>query len=463
MKSIKTMKLKTSLLLLGTVLTGMTAYAPAITLAGLPTAIGTQQLPSLAPMLHKIMPGVVNIMAQGRYNANTDPFADPADSNKERGRRNGKNFEAIGSGVIIDAQKGYVLTNAHLTNQASTLTVTLNDGRRFRAKLIGQDTASDVAVLQIPSKGLTAIPFADSNKIEVGDFVVAIGNPFGLNQTVTSGIISALERNDLGIEGYEDFIQTDASINPGNSGGALVDLNGQLVGINTAILAPTGSNIGIGFAIPSDMAKNIMNQLIKYGSVSRGVAGILMQTVTPELANAFNEPTAKGALVTQVSSNSPAAKAGLQVGDIIEEVNNEPVENSGQVRNSIGLLRAGSPVTMKVARNDKTVTINLVTADPQVYEKASKASNPYLFGMVMRNFDAQVPNFGHIQGVQVLRLADNCPSWQAGLRPGDVIMTVNGQTIPNLETLNKLTTQNPEQLLVNVFRGNTAAFFVVKK
>lgn len=461
-KSIRPLlKTKTGILLLSSLL-GTTL--PIAGFADLPTSTvaNAQMVPSLAPMLQQVMPGVVNILSQGRYNIEDDPFAEPED-NKSRGRQNGKNFEAVGSGVVIDAAKGYILTNAHLTNQANTITVTLSDGRRYRAKLIGQDTASDLAVLQIPAKNLIPIHFADSNKVQVGDFVVAIGNPYGLNQTVTSGIVSALERNDLGIEGYEDFIQTDASINPGNSGGALVNLTGDLVGINTAILAPTGGNIGIGFAIPSDMAKIIMDQIIKYGSVSRGVAGIMMQTVTPDLASGFAEPDAKGALVTQVSPNSPAAGAGIQVGDIIEQVNGEAVENSGQVRNTIGLLRAGSTIQMKILRKGKSIDAKFISADPQVYEKTSRTNDTFLFGMLMRNFDAQVPNFGHVEGVQVVHLDDNCPGWEAGLRPGDIIITANGQAIENLEGLNKLVAQHPDQLLVNVFRGNAAAFFVLKK
>lgn len=452
---------KKSTLLLSSLLGLGILAASGNSMASLPLAVESQSLPSLAPMLHNVMPGVVNILAQGRYTMANDPFADPDD--KAQRRQNGKEFEAVGSGVIVDTKHGYVLTNAHVINQANTITVTLNDGRRYTAKLIGQDTASDLAVLQIEASNLTALPFADSNQVKVGDFVVAIGNPYGLNQTVTSGIVSALERNDLGIEGYEDFIQTDASINPGNSGGALVNLKGQLVGINTAILAPNGDNIGIGFAIPSDMATIIMDQLIKYGSVSRGIAGVIMQTLSPELAAAFNEPNAKGALVTQVSMNSAAAKAGIQVGDIIEAVNGETVSNSGQVRNTIGLLRAGSTVKMTVLRDNKTQKIEFVTTDSKTYEKDSQMNNPYLFGMVMRNFDAQVPNFGHIEGVQILHLDENCPGWQAGLRSGDVIITANRQPVDTIETLTKLAAQNSNQLLVNVFRGNAAAFFVVKK
>jgi serine protease Do len=455
-------KLKPAAIVLSSLMALSTASLPAVATASLPTAVNNQALPSLAPMLRKTMPAVVNITTQGRYNIEDDPFIEP-DNAKGRGdRQNGKDFESEGSGVIVNAEKGYILTNAHVTNQAQTITVTLNDGRRFLAKLIGEDSDSDIAVLQIKANNLTAIPLADSNKVQVGDFVVAIGNPFGLNQTVTSGIVSALQRNDLGIEGYEDFIQTDASINPGNSGGALVNLTGQLVGLNTAILAPHGGSVGIGFAIPSNMAQSIMDQLVKYGSVSRGVAGIMMQTVTPDLAQAFNEPDARGALITQVSPGSPAADADLRVGDIILNINGHPIQNSGQVRNSIGLERAGSTIKMQVLRQGKDQTISLVTANPMAYEKASRLSNPFLFGMVMRDFDAQVPNFGHVEGVQILHLNDNCPGWQAGLRPGDVIMSANNQAIPNLEALNKFVKQDNKQLLLNVFRGNSAAFFVVK-
>jgi serine protease Do len=458
----QTSALTTCMALLSCVFTFAAVSLPTPAIASLPLAVENKPLPSLAPMLQKTIPAVVNVAIRGRYNSAADPFIEP-DSKGRGNRRNGKEFHTDGSGVIVDAKDGYILTNAHVTNQADTITVTLNDGRRFQAKLVGQDTASDIAVLKINTTNLTAIPLATASKAQVGDFVVAIGSPFGLKQSVTSGIVSAVQRNDLGIEGYEDFIRTDASINPGNSGGALVNLKGQLVGINTAILAPNGGNVGIGFAIPADMAKNIIDQIIKYGSVSRGVAGIMMQTVTPELAHAFKEPEAKGALVTQVVATAPAAKAGLKVGDIIEAINGEAVNNSGQVRNAIGLVRAGSTIDLQILRNNKKQTIKLVTTEPQEYEKASRESNPFLFGMVMRNFDAQMPNFGHVQGIQILSLKDNCPAWQAGLRPGDLIISANNQPAPDLNKLNKIATQDNEQLLINVFRGNSSAFFVISK
>lgn len=431
-------------------------------LAELPAAVDGLTVPSLAPMLKPIMPAVVNITTQGRIAAPTDPFSEPAD---QRGTpsKTGKRFESVGSGVIVDAKNGYILTNAHLTDQAEIITVTLSNGGRYRAKLIGQDVASDVAVLQIKAPNLTAITMADSNKLQVGDFVVAIGNPYGLGQTVTSGVVSALQRNNLGIEGYENFIQTDASINPGNSGGALVNLQGQLEGINTAILAPDGGNIGIGFAIPISMAQDVMAQLIKYGSLGRGVAGIMMQTVTPELAQAFGANNAEGAVITQVLADSPAEKAGLQVGDIITNVNGSPIQNAGQVRNAIGLLRSGSKVTLNLLRKGKTQTISLVTANPQAYEQASQASNPYFNGVIMRNFDAQVPNFGYVQGVQIVHLDDSTQAWQAGLRPGDVMISINQQAIKNLSDLGQVTGQQKGDVLVNVYRDGGAGFFVIHR
>lgn len=456
-------KLIKSLSLCGLMLTATPLIAVAA-LPALPMNANGQQVQSLAPMLQNIMPCIVNITTQGRFDVNDDPFRDPPQQrvNNDDAEPHGKRFENIGSGVIVDAKNGYILTNAHLTDQARLITVTLNDGRRYRAKLIGQDAASDIAVLQIHAPNLMAMSLADSNKVQVGDFVVAIGSPYGLNQTVTSGVVSATGRNDLGIEGFEDFIQTDASINPGNSGGALVDLQGHLIGINTAILAPNGGNIGIGFAIPSDMAYAIMEQLVKYGSVGRGVAGIMMQSLTPELANAMGEPNTKGALISQVTKNSPADKAGLIAGDVIIKINDTSVTTAGQVKNTIGLLRAGSKVNLTLLRNNKAINTTLVTADPKVFDQQKRSANPYLYGLAMRDFNAQVPNFGLVQGVQILHLNDSTPAWQAGLRAGDVIISANQHPVRSIEQLAQIAQATHNELLLNIYRDNGAAFFVIQ-
>ncbi len=448
---------------------------PSVALAALPPAVNGQTLPSLSPMLKRVMPSVVNISSQGQTVTAQNPFNEPPSSRGKGkdGDNSGddaggsgyvKKFQSFGSGVIVDAEHGFIITNAHVISQAQTITITLNDGRRYRAGIKGVDLASDIAVLQIKAPNLQAITFSDASKLEVGDFVVAIGSPFGLNQTVTSGIVSALQRDDLQIEGYEDFIQTDASINPGNSGGALVNLQGQLVGMNTAILAPSGGNVGIGFAIPVDMIKNVMDQLIQYGRIGRGIAGVMIQSLTPELAKAFHvDGNLKGAIVTSVSPNSPAAAAGLRAGDIIEKINSQEVQRAGQVKNTIGLVRSGSEINLLVLRDGKTQNFKLLTADPNAYKKQNEISNPFLFGVIMRNFDAEVPNFGHVQGIQVLNASDNSPAWQAGLRTGDVIVSSNLKPVHDIDQLKGSIDNKQSELLLNILRGNGAAFFVIKR
>jgi Do/DeqQ family serine protease len=297
-------------------------------------------VPSLAPMLSAVTPGVVNI--------------------EER------ETQATGSGVIVDAAQGYVLTNAHVVENETSITVTTKDNRKYPAKLVGRDTATDVAVLKIEPGHLTAVPFGDSDKLQVGDFVVAIGNPFGLGQTVTSGIVSALGRTGLGIEGYEDFIQTDASINPGNSGGPLVDLHGQLVGINTAILAPGGGNIGIGFAVPISMARSVMDQLLRYGEIKRGRIGVAIQDLTPDLAQAMNTSRTVGAVISKVLPGSPADHAGLKSGDLVVAVNGVAIRDGAQLRNTIGLSRIGDQVRLAVDRGGSERTVEIrVEATPE--------------------------------------------------------------------------------------------------
>jgi serine protease Do/serine protease DegQ len=321
-----------------------------------------QPLPSLAPMLEAVTPAVVNISTEGRVVMRPNPllndpffrrFFDIPEQPRERRVQN------LGSGVIVDAKQGYVITNHHVINRADTITVTLRDGRQLPAKVIGSDPETDVAVVQIAAQKLTPLSLADSGQLRVGDYVVAIGNPFGLGQTVTSGIVSALGRNTLGIQGYEDFIQTDASINPGNSGGALVNLRGELVGINTAIFAPTGGNVGIGFAIPSNMVKQLMDQLVEYGEVRRGQLGISVQDLTPELARAFGLQNNRGAVIAQIFPNSAAQRAGLKTGDVVLAVAGKAIRNANQLRNAIGLLIVGERVTLTILRDGETRTIQV--------------------------------------------------------------------------------------------------------
>ena len=314
--------------------------------AALPATVDERPLPTLAPMIERVTPTVVNISTESRVVARHPLLDDPlfrhffGDSRRapERAKR------GLGSGTIIDAKQGYIVTNHHVIEQADNIRVTLHDGRRFEAKVIGADPEADVAVIKIKPERLTAIPLADSDKLRVGDFVVAIGNPFGLGQTVTSGIVSALGRSGLGIESYEDFIQTDASINPGNSGGPLVNLRGELVGINTAIIGPSGGNIGIGFAIPINMAQQVTNQLIKYGEVRRGRLGVIAQNLSPELARAFGVRQQKGVVVAQIEVDSPAEQSGLRAGDVITAVNGESIMSAADMRNAVGMLRVGSEI-----------------------------------------------------------------------------------------------------------------------
>jgi Do/DeqQ family serine protease len=339
--------------------------APVPTQAGAP--IPAMGVATIAPMLRQVTPGVVNIAVRGRVRE-TNPLAqDPffrrffnLPQTQER------ETQATGSGVIVDAAQGYVLTNAHVVANETRIEVTTKDNRRFTARLIGRDEETDIAVLKIPPDHLTAVPMGDSDKAQVGDFVVAIGNPFGLGQTVTSGIISALGRSGLGIEGYEDFIQTDASINPGNSGGPLVNFAGQMIGINTAILAPGGGNIGIGFAVPINMARKVMDQLIRYGTVRRGRIGVTIQNLTPELAQAMNTTHTTGAVIARVEPGSPAQRGGLRNGDLVLAVNGERVRSGTQLRNLIGLSPIGTEARLTIDRrgSESTVEVKIQQAAP---------------------------------------------------------------------------------------------------
>lgn len=419
---------------------------------------------SLAPMLQKILPSVVNIRAQIKI---TD-IATLSRLEQER-RKLGVSgplpdkIVADASGVIVDANKGYIITNAHVIEDAQMITVTIGDGRHYTAKVIGSDKPSDIALIQIQGKRkLTALPFGNSNNLKVGDFVAAIGNPFGLNQTVTSGIISALGRTTLGIENYENFIQTDAPINPGNSGGALVNTQGELVGINTAIVAP-GMGTGIGFAIPANMAKSVMQQLIEFGNVKRGALGIGAQDITPELASAFNLSIDKGAVVTEVMMNSPAEKAGVQVGDVITSINNVDIKSSNDVVNTVGFMRVDSKTSLNLIRNNKPITIQVALADPKKRQEISQQQDPFLYGVGLKNFSLYSPIHGQIKGVLVVSVDEDTNAWHADLMAGDVITSANQQKVTNIADLGKVLKTAKQTLLLNVLRGPGAVFLVINK
>ena len=354
------------------------------------------------------------------------------------------------------------MTNNHVVAKADEITVTLKDGRSLNAKLVGTDPETDVAVVQIPAENLTAVPLADSDKLRVGDFVVAIGNPFGLGQTVTSGIVSALGRTGLGIEGYEDFIQTDASINPGNSGGALVNLRGELVGINTAIIAPGGGNVGIGFAIPVNMTRQVMEQLIQHGEVHRGRLGILVQDLTPDLAKAFDIKETQGAVISKVVKNSSAERAGLKAGDVVLSVNGKPVTTSSELRNSIGLLPVGNTVTLGIIRDGDKRTIKVTIAETVQDKLEGKRINPRLAGAIFGAIQEGDPDYGHLKGIVVLDLAPGSPAWASGLRKDDVIVSVNRRPVTNLREFQKIARGQSRGLLLNIRRGDGALFILIQ-
>jgi serine protease Do/serine protease DegQ len=430
------MKLHTSLTLFL-----LAAWAP---LAGaqLPAVVGETPVPSLAPMLKRVSPAVVNIATRGTVQEQNpllnDPFFrrffDVPNTPHER------EFQSAGSGVIVDAKNGYIITNAHVVENATEITVQLLDNRSLKAKVVGADPGSDVAVVKVQAANLVDLPIADSDRAEVGDFVVAIGNPFGLGHTVTSGIISALGRSGINPEGYEDFIQTDASINPGNSGGALVNLSGQLVGINSAILSRTGGNIGIGFAIPSNMMKAVMEQLIKYGKVKRGVLGVSIQTLVPEIAQSMGLPeSTQGALVSQVVDGSAAERAGVKAGDVITAVNGRPVKDAGGLRNAIGLLSVGEKVDLSLLRDGKPrrVTATVSERDEAAEAKATGA-HPGLAGADI--VDGQ-------GGVLIRSVAEGSPAAQRGLRTNDVILQVGRTRVATVEEFRRATADQPAFVL----------------
>ena len=436
----------------------------AIANAALPVAVGNATMPSLAPLLKEVTPAVVNISVLTKSAIEDNPlFRDPFFRRFFDVPEKREPQVSAGSGVIVDAAKGYVLTNNHVIKNAQQILVTLKDRRQLEAKLVGTDPGTDIALLKIEAKDLTAVPIGDSDNLNVGDFVVAIGNPFGLGQTVTSGIVSALGRTGLNIEGFEDFIQTDASINPGNSGGALINLNGDLIGINTAIIGPSGGNVGIGFAVPTNMAKQVMEQLVKNGEVRRGRIGMETQDVTPDLAKALNIAiNLPCAVVTNIDADSPAEKAGLKARDIIVAVNGKPIRSSADVRNRIGLVPVGQQVEFKFLRDGATKTAKVKVERPYEVLGTSGESVPQLAGAAVSNIVRGMPMFGRVEGVIVVGIEPRSPAWQHGLRPGDIILGVNRKKTRSIKELTSMLRSIEGQVGLYISRGDATFVIVVR-
>jgi serine protease Do len=430
--------------------------------AALPLSVGGEQLPSLAPMLERVTPAVVSISVEGTQVSKQqipDQFRFffgpdfPAEQLQERP------FRGLGSGVIIDAKKGHVVTNYHVINGAEKIRVKLHDGREYDAEMVGGDQMSDVALLKLEkAKNLTEIKIADSDNLRVGDFTVAIGNPFGLGQTVTSGIVSALGRSGLNLENFENFIQTDAAINSGNSGGALVNLNGELIGINTAILGPNGGNVGIGFAIPSNMMTNLTGQILDFGEVKRGMLGVQGGEITSELAEALGYESSKGAFVSQVVPDSAADKAGLEAGDVIVSVNGKAINSFSELRAKVATLGAGKKITLGLIRDGKEKSFDVTLGEQANMKTTADKLHEGLAGAQLSNTNSS----DKVHGVKVtaVEAGSNAEAYQ--LLQGDIIIGVNRQRVKNLAEFRKIVEKQSGVLALNIQRGERSIYLVIR-
>ncbi|MDP2560690.1 Do family serine endopeptidase [Psychrobium sp. 1_MG-2023] len=433
-------------------------FYPSTSQAAWPQSVSGQQLPSLAPMLEKVAPGVVSISVEGTHTQRLQrrqvpemfrPFIGRGDQVREQP------FKGLGSGVIIDAEEGYILTNHHVVNNADEIKISLSDGRQFTAKMIGSDPESDVALLQVEADNLTEVKKADSDELRVGDFTVAIGNPFGLGQTVTSGIVSALGRTGLNTDNYENFIQTDAAINSGNSGGALVNLKGELIGINTAIIGPNGGNVGIGFAIPINMADSLVNQILEFGEVRRGVLGIQGLPLTPELAKKFGLDTKHGAFVNQVMPDSAAEAAGLEAGDIIVKVDGRAIKTFSDLRAKIATMGAGTNVKLEVIRDGRTKKFKVKLKDKSSESVLARVIHPALSGAKLKD------NSGKVKGVSVSDIERRSPAMQVGLEDGDVIIGVDRTRVKSLKELRAYLKENEGMSALRIKREDSVLYLIL--
>ncbi|MDT0595980.1 DegQ family serine endoprotease [Glaciecola petra] len=427
--------------------------------AGIPF-FSDDEMPSLAPMLEETTPAIVSIAVKGTQTTSRQEvpemfryfFGNPNQQPRER------EFRGLGSGVIIDAEKGYIVTNNHVVDNADSILVKMSDGREFEAEKLGADAQSDIALLKIEPDNLTQVKLANSDKVRVGDFVVAIGNPFGLSQTVTSGIVSALGRSGLNIGGYEDFIQTDASINRGNSGGALVNLRGELVGINTAIFGPNGGNVGIGFAIPSNMMKNLVDQISEFGEVRRGLLGIIGGDVDAGLAEAVNSDINYGAFVNEVVPDSAAEKAGIDAGDIIVAIDDNEISSFNELRAKVASKGAGAEVELSIIRNGKKQSVNVVLDSDGSVTIEEKDIHPALEGADLSNGRSRRGN----DAIEVNEVAENSPAARVGFREGDVIVGVNRKRVANIAQLTEAVEASKDVIAISIQRGNSDLFVIIR-
>lgn len=448
---------KLSIVISAALLSSSLALSSAPAIAAFPSSVDGQTMPSLAPMLDNATPAVVSIAVKGTHKVqqNVPDAFKFFFGNRGQGQAPERPFRGLGSGVIIDSDEGYIVTNNHVINNADEIIITLKDGRQLKAKKLGADEESDIALLQIEADKLTEIKISDSDNLRVGDFAVAIGSPFGLGQTVTSGIVSALGRSNLNIENYEDFIQTDAAINSGNSGGALVNLRGELIGINTAILGPNGGNVGIGFAIPSNMMHNLVKQIIEFGEVRRGILGVSGRSVNGEIAKAMELETSQGAFIEMVAPNSAASEAGLKAGDVITKINGKTIRSFSELRGKIGSIGADQKVKLTIIRDgdDEVFTVKL---------KQSQGSNIAAASIHRMLEGARLVNDEDNQGIVIEEVAAQSPAQIAGLREGDLITGVNRKRINNIVQLREYLKDKKGVVALNIVRDNQAQYLMIR-
>lgn len=426
--------------------------------AALPAAVDGEPLPSLAPLVEKVSPAVVNIRVNQTITTSSPYGDDPFRRffGLPEAPSGSREIASAGSGVIVDAAQGYILTNHHVVEDADEIQISLMNGDIHDAKVIGSDAATDIALIKVEAKGLVEMPIGDSDSVRVGDFVLAIGNPFGLGHTVTSGIVSALGRTGISRNGYEDFIQTDASINPGNSGGALVNMRGELVGINSAIISRTGGNVGIGFAVPTEIASSIMRQILDFGEVRRGLLGVTIQGMDAEAAEALGATVDHGALITEIVSESAAEEAGLRVDDIIIGIDGKKITDASDLRNTIGLMGSGQDIKIEYIRDGKTRTVTAKLGQQQVASSAGTEMHPGLAGAQFATLTTNAAG-----GVEVTAVEAGSPAAQRGLRAGDVIVAVNRREIRNLQQLQEVAAAN-RILFLLVQRGDRSLMLQIR-